>query len=185
MISTTDFRNGLKIEIDGVPYAIVEFQHYKPGKGGAIMRTKLRNLLNGRVVENTFRSGEKVNKPDLETRTMQFLYREDERYVFMDLTNYEQVYVDEAQTGGKGGFLKDGEEVKVLVYNGRPLDMELPAAVTLKIVSADPGVRGDTVSGASKPARMETGITVNVPLFVNEGDTIKVDTRTGQYLGRA
>jgi len=111
--------------------------------------------------------------------------REDERYVFMDLTNYEQVYVDEAQTGGKGGFLKDGEEVKVLVYNGRPLDMELPAAVTLKIVSADPGVRGDTVSGASKPARMETGITVNVPLFVNEGDTIKVDTRTGQYLGRA
>jgi len=184
MLSTTDFRNGLKIELDGTPYEIVEFQHFKPGKGGAMVRTKLRNLLNGRVVDNTFRSGEKVGKPDLEVRTMQYLYRDAEDFVFMDMTTYEQLNVTDEQTGGKGGYLKDGQEVKVMLYRGNPLSLDLPAAVILKVTQTEPGVRGDTVSGASKPAQLETGISVNVPLFVNEGDDVKVDTRTGQYLSR-
>jgi len=184
MLSTTDFRNGLKIELDGTPYEIVEFQHFKPGKGGAMVRTKLRNLLNGRVVDNTFRSGEKVGKPDIEVRSMQYLYRDGEDFVFMDMTSYEQLNVTDEQTGGKGGYLKDGQEVKVMLYRGNPLTLDLPAAVLLKVTHTEPGVRGDTVSGVTKPAQLETGITVNVPLFVNEGDMVKVDTRSGQYLGR-
>lgn len=184
MLSTTDFRNGLKIELDGTPYEIVEFQHFKPGKGGAMVRTKLRNLLNGRVKDNTFRSGEKVGKPDLEIRGMQYLYRDGENFVFMDLTTFEQLNVTDEQTGGKGGYLKDGQEVKVMLYRSAPLALDLPAAVVLAVTRTEPGVRGDTVSGATKPATVETGISVNVPLFVNEGDRIKVDTRSGQYLGR-
>ena len=184
MLSTTDFKRGLKIEIDKTPYEIVEFLHFKPGKGGAMVRTKLRNLLTGRITDNTFRAGEKVDKPDMETRTMQFLYRDGENYVFMDMTTYEQVEVPEDQTGGKGGFLQDGQEIKVLLYNGRPMDMDLPAAVVLEVTETDPGVRGDTVSGATKPARLSTGLSVTVPLFIDVGDKIKVDTRTGEYIGR-
>lgn len=184
MLSTTDFKRGLKIEMDKTPYEIIESQHYKPGKGGAIVRTKLRNLLTGRVVENTFRSGEKVEKPDLETRGMQFLYREGDEYVFMDMTTYEQLNVTEEQTGGKGGYLKDASDVKVLLYNGRPLDIDIPPSVVLEVTETEPGAKGDTVSNVNKPAVVETGITVNVPLFVNTGDHIKVDTRTGEYLGR-
>jgi elongation factor P len=184
MLSTTDFRRGLKIEMDGIPYEIVEFQHVKPGKGGAFVRTKLKNILNGRVVENTFRSGEKVDKPDMETRGMQFLYRESDGFVFMDLTTYEQVTVGFGQMGDKGGFLKDGQELKMLLYKGAPIDADLPASVVMEVVDTEPGVRGDTVSGASKPAKIESGISVNVPLFVNTGDKIKVDTRTGEYIGR-
>ncbi|QLA16215.1 elongation factor P [Desulfolutivibrio sulfoxidireducens] len=184
MLSTTDFRRGLKIEWDGVPYEIVEFQHVKPGKGGAFVRTKLKNMLNGRVVENTFRSGEKVDKPDLETREMQFLYREGGDYVFMDLSNYEQTHVAGSQMGAKGGYLIDGMELKMLLYKGAPLDADLPASVILTVSDTEPGVRGDTVSGATKPAKLDTGITVNVPLFINIGERIKVDTRSGEYIGR-
>lgn len=184
MLSTTDFKRGLKIEMDKTPYEIIESQHYKPGKGGAIVRTKLRNLLTGRVVDHTFRSGEKVEKPDLETRGMQFLYRDGEEYVFMDMTTYEQLNVTEEQAGGKGGYLKDGSEAKVLLYNGRPLDVDIPPSVVLEVTDTEPGAKGDTVSNVNKPAVVETGITVNVPLFVNTGDHIKVDTRTGEYLGR-
>lgn len=184
MLSTTDFKRGLKIEIDGTPYEIIEFQHVKPGKGGAFVRTKLRNMLNGKVVEETFRSGEKVGKPDMETRTMQFLYREGADFIFMDLTTYEQLHVSEAQTSGKGGYLKDGQEVKVLLYNGNPQDIDIPASVVLKVVETEPGAKGDTVSNVTKPAVVETGITVNVPLFINTGDTIKVDTRSGAYISR-
>lgn len=184
MYSTTDFKRGLKIEIDKIPFEILEFEHYKPGKGGAIVRTRLRNLFNGRVVDNTFRAGEKVEKADTETRTLQFLYKDGEGYAFMDLTDYEQIHVSEEQTGGKGGFLKEGQEVKVLMYKGNPIDIEMPPSVVLLVTSTEPGLKGDTVSNTTKPATLETGVSVQVPLFVNEGDTIKVDTRTGAYLGR-
>jgi len=184
MLSTTDFRRGLKIEMDGVPYEIVDFLHVKPGKGGAFIRTKLKNMLNGRVVENTFRSGEKMVKPDLESKAMQYLYREGGEFVFMDMETYEQLHVAAANLGEKGGYLKDGMELKMLLYKGMAIDIDLPASVVLEVTETEPGVKGDTVSGASKSAVVETGITVNVPLFVNIGDKIKVDTRSGDYIGR-
>jgi elongation factor P len=184
MFSTSDFRRGLKIEWEGIPYEIVEFQHVKPGKGGAFIRTKLRNILNGRVVENTFRSGEKVGKPDLQTQEMQFLYHEGPDFVFMDMESYEQVHVSGQTIGEKGGFLKDGQEIKVLLYNGQVLDLDLPAAIPLKVVETEPGVQGDRVGNATKPAKLETGITVQVPLFIGEGEVIRVDTRTSQYISR-
>lgn len=184
MYSTTDFRKGLKIEIDGVPFEIVDFQHFKPGKGGAMVRTKLRNILNGRMADNTFRSGEKVDRPNLETRDMQFLYHEGEELIFMDLTTYEQLHMSEESTGGKAGFLKDGQECRVLLYNEKPLDIDIPVSLVLKVTQTEPGAKGDTVSNVTKPATLETGMVVQVPIFVNEGDMIKVDTRTKEYLGR-
>lgn len=184
MYSTTDFRKGLKIEIDGVPFEIVDFQHFKPGKGGAMVRTKLRNILNGRMADNTFRAGEKVDRPNLETRDMQFLYHEGDDLIFMDLTNYEQLHMNEESTGGKAGFLKDGQECRVLLYNEKPLDIDIPVSLILEVTQTDPGAKGDTVSNVTKPATLETGMVVQVPIFVNEGDRIKVDTRTKEYLGR-
>ncbi len=184
MYSTTDFRKGLKIEIDGTPFEIIEFQHFKPGKGGAMVRTKLRNILNGRVLDNTFRSGEKVDRPNLESRDMQFLYHEGENLVFMDMTTYEQIHMPEEVTDGKAGFLKDGQECRVLLYNEKPLDIEIPASLVLEVTSTEPGAKGDTVSNVTKPATLETGIVIQVPIFVNIGDRVKVDTRTKDYLGR-
>ena len=184
MLSTTDFRRGLKIELDNIPYEIVDFQHVKPGKGGAFVRTKLRNMLNGRTVENTFRSGEKMEKPDMETKEMQFLYKDGSGYIFMDMESYEQFSVETDVLGEKGGFLVDGMELTMLMYRGKALDMDLPTSVVLEVAHTEPGVKGDTVSGATKPATLSTGITLNVPLFVNEGEKIKVDTRSGEYLGR-
>ncbi len=184
MLSTTDFRRGLKIELDNTPYEIVDFLHVKPGKGGAFVRTKLKNLLTGGAIDQTFRSGEKVGKPDMETRDMQYLYHDGSGYVFMDMSTYEQIAIQDESMGEKGGFLKDGQTVKALFYNGQPLDIDLPAAVLLRIQTTEPGIKGDTVSGASKPATLETGVVVSVPLFINEGDIIKVDTRSRQYLGR-
>ena len=176
MLSTTDFRRGLKIELDNIPYEIVDFQHVKPGKGGAFVRTKLRNMLNGRTVENTFRSGEKMEKPDMETKEMQFLYKDGSGYIFMDMESYEQFSVETDVLGEKGGFLVDGMELTMLMYRGKALDMDLPTSVVLEVAHTEPGVKGDTVSGATKPATLSTGITLNVPLFVNEGEKIKVDT---------
>ena len=184
MYSTTDFRKGLKIEIDGTPFEIIEFQHFKPGKGGAMVRTKLRNILNGRVLDNTFRSGEKVDRPNLESRDMQFLYHEGENLVFMDMTTYEQIHMPEEVTDGKSGFLKDGQECRVLLYNEKPLDIEIQASLVLEVTSTEPGAKGDTVSNVTKPATLETGIVIQVPIFVNIGDRVKVDTRTKDYLGR-
>lgn len=184
MYSTTDFRRGLKIEVEGIPYEIVEFQHFKPGKGGAMVRTKLRNFLTGRMQDITFRSGEKVEKPDLEVREMQYLYREDEDLIFMDMTSYEQLHVKADSTDGKAGYLKESQIVQVLLYKGDPLDIELPPSLVLEVTDTDPGVKGDTVSNVTKPATLETGIVVQVPIFVNIGDKIKVDTRSGAYLGR-
>ena len=184
MYSTTDFRKGLKIEIDGTPFEIIEFQHFKPGKGGAMVRTKLRNILNGRVLDNTFRSGEKVDRPNLESRDMQFLYHEGDQLVFMDMTTYDQMHMDAEATDGKANYLKDGQECRVLLYNEKPLDIEIPASLVLEVTETEPGAKGDTVSNVTKPAKLETGIVVQVPIFVNEGDRIKVDTRTKEYLGR-
>ena len=184
MYSTTDFRKGLKIEVEGIPYEIVDFQHFKPGKGGAMVRTKLRNILTGRIQDITFRSGEKVGKPDMETRDMQFLYHEGEQLVFMDMTTYDQMHMDAEATDGKANYLKDGQECRVLLYKGNPLDIDIPLSLVLEVVETEPGAKGDTVSNVTKPAKLETGIVVQVPIFVNEGDRIKVDTRTKEYLGR-
>ena len=184
MYSTTDFRKGLKLEIDGTPFEIIEFQHFKPGKGGAMVRTKLRNILNGRVLDNTFRSGEKVERPNLESRDMQFLYHEGEQLVFMDMTTYDQMHMDAEATDGKANYLKDGQECRVLLYNEKPLDIEIPASLVLEVTETEPGAKGDTVSNVTKPATLETGVVIQVPIFVNIGDRVKVDTRTNGYLGR-
>ena len=185
MYSTTDFRKGLKIEIDGTPFEIIEFQHFKPGKGGAMVRTKLRNILNGRVLDNTFRSGEKVERPNLESRDMQFLYHEGEQLVFMDMTTYDQMHMDAEATDGKANYLKDGQECRVLLYNEKPLDIEIPASLVLEVTETEPGAKGDTVSNVTKPATLETGAEIKVPLFINPGDRIKIDTRNGgEYLER-
>ena len=184
MYSTTDFRKGLKIEIDGTPFEIIEFQHFKPGKGGAMVRTKLRNILNGRVLDNTFRSGETVERPNLDSRDMQFLYHEGEQLVFMDMTTYDQMHMDAEATDGKANYLKDGQECRVLLYNEKPLDIEIPASLVLEVTETEPGAKGDTVSNVTKPATLETGVVIQVPIFVNIGDRVKVDTRTNGYLGR-
>ncbi|MBN1573939.1 MAG: elongation factor P [Deltaproteobacteria bacterium] len=184
MYSTAEFRRGLKIEIDKKPYIIVEFQHVKPGKGGAFVRTKLRNLINGAVTEKTFRSGEKVDKPDLLEKEMQYLYRDDQGFYFMDMENYEQIFIEEDKVGDSADFLSDGLEITVLYHEGNPISLELPTFVELPIEKTDPGVRGDTATGGTKPATLSTGLVVQVPLFLNEGDLLKIDTRTGEYIER-
>jgi len=184
MYSTTDFRKGLKIEVDAIPYEIVESQHFKPGKGGAMVRTKLRNILTGRMQDITFRSGEKVEKPDLESREMQFLYKEGSALVFMDMISYEQMYLDAENMGGKAGFLKDGQECRILLYKGKALDIDIPVSLVLEVTNTELGAKGDTVSNVTKPATLETGLVIHVPLFINIGDRVKVDTRSKEYLGR-
>jgi elongation factor P len=184
VIDTSEFRKGLKIEIDGEPYEIVEFQHVKPGKGSAFVRTTIRSLLSGRVLQPTLKSGEKVGKPDIEDKDMQYLYLQGEDYYFMDTKNYEQTFLSEKVLGEAKNFLKENINVSVLFYNGKAIGVTLPNSVDLKVTKCDPGVRGDTVSGAMKPATLETGYTVNVPLFINEGDVLKIDTRDGKYLTR-
>lgn len=184
MYSTTDFKKGLKIEMDGVPFEIVESQHYKPGKGGAILRTKLRNLNNGRMQDHTFRSGEKVKRADVEKREMQFLYQEGDDLVIMDLTSFDQLTVPAASTDGKIDFCKDGEKIFVLLFNGKPIDLDIPPSLVFEIIQTDPGLKGDTVSSVTKPATIETGAIIQVPLFVNVGDRVKVDTRSRAYLSR-
>lgn len=183
-VSTTEFRNGLKIEIDGEPYVIVEFQHVKPGKGGAFVRTKFKSLKSGNVTDKTFRAGEKVDVPDLEEKTMQYLYGADKDRIFMDTASYEQVSMNEKQLGDSVNYLKENMEIKVLYHKGAPINIEVPMFVELAIARTDPGVRGDTASGGSKPATLETGAVVKVPLYMNEGDIIKIDTRTGTFIER-
>jgi len=185
MYTTTDFRNGLKIEFEGDPYTIVFFQHVKPGKGGAFVRTKLKNLKTGAVLEHTFRSGDKVEKPDLEEREMQFMYREGNAFHFMDTASYEQIYLDADHMGDAANYMIENLSVKILFFRGEPIGIDLPIFIVLTIAETEPGIRGDTVSGATKSARLESGAVVQVPLFLNEGDRIKVDTRTGSYIERA
>ncbi|MCL4542178.1 MAG: elongation factor P [Deltaproteobacteria bacterium] len=181
---TTDFKKGLKIEIDKEPFEIVDFQHVKPGKGGAFVRAKLKNLINGRVIDRTFRSGEKVGTPDLEEKSMQYLYFEGSDYVFMDNETYDHVRIDKEAVYDSAGFLLDNIQVNVLYYNKMPINIEVPNFIEAKIVKTEPGLRGDTVSGATKPAILETNLVINVPLFLNEGDIIKIDTRTKSYIER-
>ena len=183
MYATSDFKNGLKILMDGTPYEITYFQHVKPGKGGAFVRTKLKNMLNGSVLEKTFRAGEKVGVPDVMDVEMQFLYA-DEAFHFMNTENYEQISVSNEAVGDNSLFLKENTVVRVLLFNGEVISIELPAFVELEVVDCEPGMKGDTVSGASKPAKMETGASVQVPLFINQGDTLKIDTRSGEYVER-
>ncbi len=185
MYSTTDFRKGLKIELEGKPFIVVDFLHVKPGKGGAFIRTRLKNMETGQVLEKTFRSGEKVDRPDLLEREMQYLYQDAEGYCFMDNENYEQSFIQEEHLGDSKNFLKDNIDVKVLFFNNKPIGIELPIFVELKIIQTDPGVRGDTAMGGTKPATLETGVVIQVPLFINEGETVRIDTRTGEYVERA
>jgi elongation factor P len=183
-VSTAEFRTGLKIEIDGEPYVIVDFQHVKPGKGGAFVRTKIKSLKSGNVIDRTYRSGEKVDVPELEEKTMQYLYAADKDRVFMDTTSYEQVSMNEKQLGDSINYLKENMEIKVLYHKGQPINIDIPMFVELAIAKTDPGVRGDTASGGSKPATLESGAVVKVPFYLNEGDVIKVDTRTGIFIER-
>ena len=185
MYGVQDFRNGLKIEYEGSPYTIIEFQHVKPGKGNAFTRTKIKNLISGRTLEPTFKSGDKVGKPDIEEKEMQYLFFDGTHYTFMDTTNYEQILVDTAALGDQAGYLQENCNCQVLIWNAKPIGVSLPIFVVVKIAHCEPGVRGDTATGATKPAKLETGATVNVPLFVNEGDLIRVDTRTSSYVERA
>ncbi|MGE6760696.1 elongation factor P [Corallococcus interemptor] len=184
-VDTSEFRNGLKILWEDKPYVIEYFQHVKPGKGSSFTRTKIRSLLDGRVLEPTLKSGDKVGTPDIESKDMQFLYVQDGDYYFMDKRDYEQTFLSKEGLGESVNFLKENLDVEILFWNGKAINVTVPNSVDLKVTKCDPGVRGDTVSGAMKPATLETGFTVNVPLFINEGDVLKIDTREGgKYLTR-
>ncbi len=183
-LDTSDFKNGLKIDLDGSPFVITYFQHVKPGKGGAFVRTKIKNLLNGKSVDKTFRSGEKVKEADVEERTMQYLYKDGEDRIFMDSKNYDQIPITDDVIGDNAKFLLENAEVDVLFWKGNPVNIELPSFVEIVITQSDPGVKGDTSSGATKPATLETGAVIQVPLFLKEGEKVRVDTRTGEYCER-
>lgn len=183
-ISTNDFRPGITVIIDGEIYMVLEAQHVKLGRGGAHVRTRLKHLLTGNVVEQNFRAGEEFEQAIVERRPYQFLYRQGDEFVFMDVETYEQVSLSSDQVGEDARFLKEGTEVILFFHEGTPLMGELPTTVELQVVETDPGVRGDTVSGGSKPAKLETGAVIQVPLFINIGDIVRVDTRTGRYVER-
>jgi elongation factor P len=172
------------LEIDGQLWNVVWFQHHKPGKGGAVVRTKLKNIRTGAVVDRTFNAGVKVDQAQLDKREMQYLYHDGTHYVFMDNTTYDQLSVEDAEIGDASQWLKENQSAILAMYEGRPISVELPASVELSVQQTDPGVKGDRVSGAMKPATLETGVTIQVPLFVETGDTIRVDTRTGEYITR-
>lgn len=185
MISTNDFRTGLTIELDGDVYQVLEFLHVKPGKGSPFVRSKLRNLRTGAVVERTFNAGEKVPRAHLERRPTQYLYNDGNSYYFMDMESFEQIPVGPGELGDAVKYLKENIEVFVLLYRDKILGVELPNTVELQVVETTPGIKGDTAAGGSKPAKLETGLVIQVPLFIEEGDLIQVDTRTGEYLKRA
>ncbi|MBB6454235.1 elongation factor P [Salirhabdus euzebyi] len=184
MISVNDFRTGLTIELDGNIYQVIDFQHVKPGKGAAFVRSKLRNLRNGSVQEKTFRAGEKVGKAHLERRHMQYLYASGNVHTFMDQESYEQLELQSSQLEDELNYLKENMSVTILIYAGETLGVELPNTVELKVVETEPGIKGDTASGGTKPATVETGLVVQVPFFVNEGDTLIINTSDGKYVSR-
>ena len=185
MIASNDLRPGMKILLDASVYQVVEYQHHKPGKGGAIVRTKLKNLKTGAVLDRTFRPEEKIPLAEIEERKMQFLYRQEELFYFMDTSNYDQISLRADQLRSATNYLKEGETISIQFHNEEPVDVVLPIFVPLKVASTDPGVRGDTASGGSKPATLETGMVVQVPLFIEVGDVVRVDSRTGTYVERA
>lgn len=184
MVSAGDFKNGLTIEIEGNIYQILEFQHVKPGKGAAFVRTKLKNIISGGAVERTFRPSEKFPKAHIERKDMQYLYSDGELFHFMDGETYEQIALNEETIGDALKFVKENEEVKICSHNGNVFDVEAPLFVELQIIETEPGFKGDTAQGATKPATVETGAIVYVPLFVEQNDVIKIDTRSGEYLSR-
>ena len=184
-VSTNDLKNGMSLDLPEGLFSVVEFQHVKPGKGGAFVRTKLKNVRSGAVIERTYRADEKLEQAIIEKRDMQFLYRDGDDYVFMDTTSYEQMSAAPASLGETPNYLKEGDAANLQMYNGEIVGVELPAAVELRVTETEPGIQGDRVSGARKPATLQTGLVVQVPLFVNTGDVIKVDTRSGEYLTRA
>jgi len=184
MISSNDFRPGVSIVLDGSVWRVVEFLHVKPGKGSAFVRTKLKNVQSGSVVEKTFRAGETVPQANLEKSTIQHTYKEGDEFVFMDMETYEESRLSDRQIGDRVKYLKDGMEVNVIRWGDQVLEVELPNSVVLEVVQTDPGVRGDTATGGTKPAKVETGATVMVPLFISTGERIRVDTRDDKYLGR-
>lgn len=183
MITTNDLKNGMTVNYEDNLYEVLYFQHVKPGKGSAFVRTKLKNLASGSIIEKTFRAGEKIEKAVLETKKMQYLYRDD-HYNFMDLETFEQIPLGENQIQQQKEFLVENIEVSITFYKGNPISIELPVAIETKIIKTEPGVKGDTVSNTFKPAEIETGAKIQVPLFINEGDLIKIDTRTGEYITR-
>lgn len=185
MVSAGDFRNGVTLEIDGQVVQILEFQHVKPGKGAAFVRTKLKNVINGGVVERTFRPTEKFPSARIDRVDMQYLYADGDLYNFMDVNTYEQIALSTDVVGDALKFVKENETVKVCSYNGKVFSVEAPLFVELEVTDTEPGFKGDTATGATKPATLETGAQINVPLFVNQGDRVKIDTRTGEYLSRA
>ncbi|SDF10285.1 elongation factor P [Sporolituus thermophilus] len=185
MISTNDFRTGITVEIDGEVWQVVDFQHVKPGKGAAFVRSKLKNVRTGAVVERTFNAGEKLPRAHVDRREMQYLYESDGLYNFMDNETYEQVALTDEQLGDAKKFLKENMNIGVMFFQGVVIGVDLPNSVELRVVETDPGIRGDTATGGTKPAKLETGHVVRVPLFINEGDVLRIDTRTGEYIERA
>ncbi|MFP8876491.1 MAG: elongation factor P [Myxococcota bacterium] len=183
-VDTSNFRNGLKIELDGEPFVMIYFQHVKPGKGGAFVRTKIKNLRNGRVLDKTFRSGEKITEAEVEEKKMQYLYQDGSSYIFMDGETFDQVPFSTEQIGAGVKYLKESLDVDVVFHKGQPISVELPSFVVAAVAECDPGLKGDTASGATKPATLETGAVIQVPLFIKEGENVRVDTRKGEYVER-
>jgi elongation factor P len=184
-ITTNDLKNGMTLDLPEGLFSVVEFQHVKPGKGGAFVRTTLKNVRTGAVLDRTFRAGEKVEQAVVDKREMQFLYRDADDYVFMDNASYDQMHVGPAALGSAANFVIEGSTVILQMYNNEIVGTDLPASVELTVRQTEPGIQGDRVSGARKPATLETGVVLQVPLFVNEGDRIKVDTRSGEYISKA
>lgn len=185
MISVNDFRTGLTIEVDNGIWRVMDFQHVKPGKGAAFVRSKLRNLRNGAIQEKTFRAGEKVGKAQIDNRTMQYLYASGDQHVFMDNESYEQIELPSSAIEYELKFLKENMEVHIIMYHGETLGVELPNTVVLEVTETEPGIKGDTASGGSKPATLETGLIVQVPFFINQGDKLIINTDEGTYVSRA
>ena len=183
-VSTNDLRNGMTLNLPEGLFSVVDFQHVKPGKGGAFVRTKLKNVRTGAVIDRTYRADEKLEQAMVDKREMQYLYREGDQYVFMDNASYDQMNVDTAKLGSAARFVKEGDTVVLQMFGAELVGVDLPAAVELTVAATEQGVQGDRVSGARKPATLETGMVVQVPLFVNEGDRLRVDTRSGEYLTR-
>ena len=185
MATTNDLKNGMTLDLDGQLWTVVEFQHVKPGKGPAFVRTKMRQVLTGKVVEKTFNAGVKVEIASVEKRDMQYLYKDGEDFIFMDSTNYDQIRISKETVGDAADYMLENADAIVAMHEGNPLFIELPASVELKITYTEPGLQGDRSSGGTKPATVETGITIQVPLFIKQDEKVLVDTRTGAYLGRA
>ncbi len=184
MAVTSEFRKGLKILIDNEPFTIVDFQHVKPGKGGAFVRTRIKSLVTGNVLDRTFRSGDKVELPEMEEKEMQYMYKDGVNYYFMDTSSYDQLFVEEENLGDAKNYLKEELTINVTFYKGKAIGVDIPNFVDLKVVKTEPGMKGDTAQNATKPAELESGYVLQVPLFLEEGEVVKIDTRSGEYITR-